>query len=114
MSTDSARKKYSEIFERWNKHRCSIFPCKQLSINEWTKDVWVLVGAEGVAIHEIGKDVPLMNIAYSSIYSFGAPQANRYKIVVASKGEIEFDSDYVTEISQLMRFYIKALTERVN
>ena len=50
-----------------------------------------------------------MNIAYNMIYSFGAPLPTRYKIIVANKGEIEFETRNVTEISHLMRFYIKAL-----
>ena len=44
--------------------------------------------------------------------SFGAPVANKYKIVIDCVGSMLFETNMVLEIAKLMKEYIKTIVSR--
>lgn len=112
-SIDAARRIYMGVITQWSKYRYTVIDVKQLTHPEWPKDVWLLIGDNGVAVHEKFSRRELAIYAYHSIHSFGAPLAKRYKITVSGKGDVEFETQHVHEIARAMRIYIQSLTNKI-
>ena len=49
---------------------------------------------------------------YETVLSFGAPVANKYKIMVDNVGSMLFETNMVLEIAKLMKEYIKEIVTR--
>jgi hypothetical protein len=54
------------------------FDVTQTYSNEWPSKVWVMVGMDGVSIHEKHCRTPLAAYPFSQIHSFGAPISQKY------------------------------------
>jgi len=96
----------------WNGYGANLFNVEQMSKKEWPRELWLAISLEGVGIFPRGERKCLAFHRYESVLSFGAPVANKYKIMVDNVGSMLFDTDMVLEIAKLMKEYIKAIVTR--
>lgn len=112
MTADDARLAYMDEIHGWNGYASNLFNVEQVSKKEWPKELWLAISLEGVGIYPRGERKCLAFHRYESVLSFGAPVANKYKIMVDNVGSMLFDTDMVLEIAKLMKEYIKAIVTR--
>lgn len=85
----------------------------QTGKKEWPKELWLAISLEGVGIFPRNQSQRLAFFKYETILSFGAPQANKYKILVdGGPGAMMFETNMVLEIAKLMKEYIKEIVQR--
>ena len=113
MSVDDARIAHMEIIHSWNGCGANLFDveCVQTK-NGWPKELWLAVSLDGIGIFPRNERESLVYHSYESVLSFGAPAANKYKIVVDNAGPMLFEANMVLEIGTLMKEYIKAFGTR--
>jgi hypothetical protein len=68
------------------RYGANLFNVEQVSKKEWPKELWLAISLEGVGIFPRGERKCLAFHRYESVLSFGAPVANKYKIMVGSLG----------------------------
>ena len=112
MSKDDARGAFMEIIHTWNGYGANLFPVEQNSKKEWPKKLWLAISLEGVGIFPAGERKCLAFYRYETVLSFGAPVANKYKIMVDGVGSMLFETNMVLEIAKLMKEYIKEIVTR--
>jgi myosin X len=112
MSANDARLAYMDEIHQWNGYGANLFNVEQVSKKEWPKELWLAISLEGVGIYPRGERKSLAFHRYESVLSFGAPVANKYKIMVDNVGSMLFDTDMVLEIAKLMKEYIKEIVTR--
>lgn len=112
MSESDARIAYMDIIHSWNGYGANLFDVEQTSKKEWPKELWLAISLEGVGIFPRNDRKCLAFYRYESVLSFGAPVANKYKIMVDNVGSMLFETNMVLEIAKLMKEYIKEIVTR--
>lgn len=112
MTPDDARIGYMDIIHSWNGYGSNLFEVEQTSKKEWPKELWLAISLEGVGIFPRNERRCLAFYRYESVLSFGAPVANKYKIMVDNVGSMLFETNMVLEIAKLMKEYIKEIVTR--
>uniref|UniRef100_A0A8C2W2Y6 Myosin X n=1 Tax=Chinchilla lanigera TaxID=34839 RepID=A0A8C2W2Y6_CHILA len=75
------------------------------------QELWLGVSADAVSVYKRGEGRPLEVFQYEHILSFGAPQANTYKIVVDER-ELLFETSEVVDVAKLMKAYISMIVKK--
>jgi len=114
MSKDDARHAYMNIIQSWEGYGANLFDVEQATHKQWPKELWLAISLNGVGIYARGEAKQLAFYKYESVLSFGAPVANKYKIMVDNVGSILFETNMVLEIAKLMKEYIKEIVARRN
>ena len=83
MTADDARIAYMDEIHGWNGYGANLFNVEQVSKKEWPKELWLAISLEGVGIFPRGERKCLAFHRYESVLSFGAPVANKYKIMAS-------------------------------
>jgi myosin X len=114
MSVDDARIAYMDIIHSWNGYGANLFDVEyvQQTKNGWPKELWLAISLDGVGIFPRNERECLAYYQYESVLSFGAPVANKYKIMVDNVGSMLFETNMVLEIAKLMKEYIKEIVTR--
>jgi len=112
MTQDDARIGYMDIIHSWNGYGSNLFDVEQTSKKDWPKELWLAISLEGVGIFPRNERKCLAFHRYESVLSFGAPVANKYKIMVDQYGSMLFETNMVLEIAKLMKEYIKEIVTR--
>jgi len=118
VTRDDARKQFMEIIHSWNGYGANLFDVEQdakhLSgpMKDWPKELWLAISLEGVGVFPRGERKCLAFYRYETVLSFGAPLANKYKIMIDGVGSMVFDTSMVLEIAKLMKEYIKTIVTR--
>jgi len=110
ISSEDARNEFMETVKLWHSYHATLYDVKQVYNSEWPSEVWVLIGHDGVALHEKHSRVALAMFPYHRIHSFGAPLSQKYKVEVDGEGTVEFVTKQVSEITELMKLYIAEVT----
>ncbi|EDO44785.1 predicted protein [Nematostella vectensis] len=111
VDQESAQQKYMEIVKSWPGYGSTLFEVD-------TKDpglppeLWIGVSFNGVSIYKRGDTRPQCSYTYENILSFGAPQANIFKVVVDGRDPMIFETGQVIEIAKLMKAYINEIVRR--
>lgn len=114
MSPEQARVAYMDKVHSWNGYGANLFEVEQttMTAQKWPKELWLAISLEGVGIFPRGERKCLAFYRYETVLSFGAPVANKYKIVIDSVGSMLFETNMVLEIAKLMKEYIKTIVSR--
>jgi len=112
LDKDGARQQYMEIIQAWEGYGANLFEVEQTSNKMWPNELWLAISLHGVGVFERGKPKRLAFYRYETVLSFGAPVANKYKIMVDNVGSMLFDTNMVLEIAKLMKEYIKEIVTR--
>jgi myosin X len=76
------------------------------------KELWLAISAEGIGLFPRGERKCLAMYSYEAVLSFGAPVANKYKIMIDQVGGMIFETNMVLEIAKLMKEYIKNIVAK--
>eukprot|EP00039_Didymoeca_costata_P001385 m.52055 g.52055 ORF g.52055 m.52055 type:complete len:1903 (+) comp10770_c0_seq2:130-5838(+) len=112
LSPEDARVKFMEIIHSWNGYGANLFEVVQTTNTKWPKELWLAVSLEGVGVFPRGERKCLAFYRYETVLSFGAPVANKYKIMIDGVGSMLFETNMVLEIAKLMKEYIKTIVTR--
>jgi myosin X len=112
LDKDGARRQYMEIIQSWDGYGSNLFEVEQTTNKAWPKELWLAISLNGVGIYVRGERKRLGFYKYETVLSFGAPVANKYKIMVDNVGSMLFDTTMVLEIAKLMKEYIKEIVTR--
>ena len=112
MGKDDSRRAYMDIIQGWEGYGANLFEVEQTSNKAWPKELWLAISLHGVGIYVRGERKRLGFYKYETVLSFGAPVANKYKIMVDNVGSMLFDTTMVLEIAKLMKEYIKEIVTR--
>lgn len=112
LDKDSSRVKYMQIVQSWDGYGANLFEVEQTSNKAWPKELWLAISLNGVGIFPRGERKRIAFYKYETVLSFGAPVANKYKIMVDNVGSMLFDTNMVLEIAKLMKEYIKEIVTR--
>jgi myosin X len=114
LTSEEARIKFMDIIKTWNGYGANLFEVEQVSNPKWPKELWLAISLEGVGIYPRYERKPLAFYRYETVLSFGAPVANKYKIMIDGVGSMLFETNMVLEIAKLMKEYIKTIVQRRN
>lgn len=112
LDKDGARLQYMDIVQSWDGYGSNLFEVEQSSNKHWPKELWLAISLNGVGIYVRGERKRLAFYRYETVLSFGAPVANKYKIMVDNVGSMLFETPMVLEIAKLMKEYIKEIVTR--
>jgi myosin X len=110
-SQDDARLAYMAIIQSWEGYGANLFEVEQTTTKAWPKELWLAISLRGVGIFERHAPKRLAYYSYETVLSFGAPVANKYKIMVDNVGSMLFETNMVLEIAKLMKEYIRRVVE---
>ena len=116
MQADDARKAFMERIQSWNGYGANLFDVSHDMttgpLAKSPKDLWLAISAEGVGLFPRGERKCLAMYSYEAVLSFGAPVANKYKIMIDQVGGMIFETNMVLEIAKLMKEYIKNIVAK--
>ena len=81
-SQDNVRITYMDIMQAWEGYGANLFNVSQTFNKMWPTELWLAISLHGVGIFERGKSKRIAFYRYETVLSFGAPVANKYKIMV--------------------------------
>jgi len=99
LTSEEARIKFMDIIKTWNGYGANLFEVEQVSNPKWPKELWLAISLEGVGIYPRYERKPLAFYRYETVLSFGAPVANKYKIMIDGVGSMLFETNMVLEIA---------------
>ncbi|XP_075396999.1 unconventional myosin-X [Tenrec ecaudatus] len=110
LSQEQAMAKYMAVIKEWPGYGSTLFDveCKE---GGFPQELWLGVSADAVSVYKRGEGRPLEVFQYEHILSFGAPQANTYKIVVDER-ELLFETSEVMDVAKLMKAYISMIVKK--
>jgi myosin X len=116
MQADDARKAFMEKIQSWNGYGANLFEVSHDMttgpLAKSPKELWLAISAEGVGLFPRGERKCLAMYSYEAVLSFGAPVANKYKIMIDQVGGMIFETNMVLEIAKLMKEYIKNIVAK--
>ncbi|XP_005386194.2 PREDICTED: unconventional myosin-X [Chinchilla lanigera] len=110
LSQEQAMARYMALIKEWPGYGSTLFDveCKE---GGFPQELWLGVSADAVSVYKRGEGRPLEVFQYEHILSFGAPQANTYKIVVDER-ELLFETSEVVDVAKLMKAYISMIVKK--
>ena len=116
MEANDARKAFMEKIQSWNGYGANLFDVSHDMttgpLAKAPKDLWLAISAEGVGLFPRNERKCLAMYSYEAVLSFGAPVANKYKIMIDQVGGMIFETNMVLEIAKLMKEYIKNIVAK--
>ncbi|PFX28678.1 Unconventional myosin-X [Stylophora pistillata] len=110
MDQEQAQKQYMEILRSWPGYGSTLFDVETKDPG-FPPELWLGVSFKGVGFYKRGDVRPQCQFSYENILSFGAPAANKYKIIVDGRDPMLFETSQVIEIAKLMKAYINQIVK---
>ena len=105
MGTNDARKAFMEKIQSWNGYGANLFDVSHDMttgpLAKAPKDLWLAISAEGVGLFPRNERRCLAMYSYEAVLSFGAPFANKYKMMIDQVGGMIFETDMVFALHPL-------------